>query len=60
MQAAWLGPCPNRGLSFLWRAAINCLPGGRCNPWRCSCGAPAAAPTTAREHTLWDYFVAQA
>eukprot|EP00955_Chlamydomonas_euryale_P018984 202418-Chlamydomonas_euryale.AAC.1 len=60
MQAAWRGPCSNRGLSVLWRAAINCLPGERCNPSRCSCGALAAAPATAREYTLWDCPVAYA
>ena len=60
MTAVWRGPCDNRRLSVLWRAAVDCLPGACIRPWRCPCGEDAAPTAQPRVHTLWDCPVAQA
>eukprot|EP00955_Chlamydomonas_euryale_P099132 365197-Chlamydomonas_euryale.AAC.4 len=46
MLTAWCGPCPNRGLSVLWRAAIN-SPLARADVWL------LRPPSAAVEPAVW-------
>ena len=56
LSRAWRAPCCNRVKEVLWLAAVDHLPGARCQPWRCPCQEEGHH---GRQHALWTCPVAR-